>query len=320
MTVLPKASAWVLPLALGATSLSAQQAPQCQATPEIEPQTRLSQLADFWFGDPSYRFAIMLASNARVGQNGIKFIGDIHDLPVGSPVCIPGADEASRLRLRYDRYLEAVQDMALAEPFEEVDTLDPLPETGPFTVVSWVRADQRANFPNSPQPVTLKGDTWVTLHPEVQTFCKAYKEEVSANPDALVLRLEQRLGLGPSSSKTHFVMFELSANAGRNAIFRPCGDPSPYTMTCNVGFPETCNAACQAHKAFFFQQYYTAFGTAHPVEFPWTSLGYTFDWAPGAQRLDGTIGFERVGESEYVIPDGTTVEFVGAMTTADFCS
>src|SRR3546814_18357513 len=59
-----------------------------------------------------------------------------------SKVCIPQIAEAERMRRRYDRYVNAVHDMALAEPWEAVDTLDPLPQSGTYRVATWIPADQ----------------------------------------------------------------------------------------------------------------------------------------------------------------------------------
>ncbi len=300
---------------------SAQPTPNaCRAVVTIDPETTLTQLSDFWFGDTSFRTAIMLATNARVGEDGISFISDMNNLPVGDNVCVPNTEEANTLRRRYDRYLDAVDDAAMAEPFEVVDSLDPLPQSGAYTMITWIRADQVNRYPSAPGPYDIPGDTWVTLAPHLQDFCRQYRSEVSDDPEALVVRLEQRLGLPPSASKTHFVQFQLSPTEGGEAIFRPCGDPATNTQSCNVGFPKDCDEDCQAHQEFFYSHYYQSYGTAQPVPYPWTSLGYTFDWGPGTQRADGTIGYEEVGESEYVIPAGTTVDYLGTVTTEQYCA
>ena len=58
---------------------------------------------------------------------------------------------------------------------------------------------------------------------------------------------------------------------------------------------------------------------ARPVS-PWTSLGYTFDWALGPTDGTGQATFVRFGESEYVVPQDTPVTIVGAESSADYCS
>ena len=52
-------------------------------------------------------------------------------------------------------------------------------------------------------------------------------------------------------------------------------------------------------------------------QYPRTSLGYTFDWAP---KEEGDEDFVRWGESEFVVSKGTTDQFVTAMDTAKYCT
>lgn len=313
------------------TAAGAAHAADCQATPEVRDKTTLTEISDTWFGDPSFRFAILLATNARSTDPRFGFIGNPNRLVRYAPdgtrhgprnVCVPALEEAVRLRNRYDRYLQAVQDMAFAEPSEIVSTLDPAPQSGPVRLVSWVRADQAQGMPAAGEPLTTGGATWVTLDPHIRDFCKGFVANHSANADAVTLRLEQRLGLPPNASKTHFVTFELP-NASPETLFRPCADPEVSDNTCTLGPPASCaegEALCHARNDFFYKQYYSSYGVARPVEYPWTSLGYTFDWAPAPAGPDGTVGFVSVGESEYVVPDGVKLTVVSIEPTMTYCS
>lgn len=295
--------------------------PACLATPKIEPDTRLSQISDTWFGDSSFRFAILLATNVRTDDPAFKYIPSVYALPEGGALCVPQFDEAMRYKTRYDRYITAVQDMAVAHPFEVVETLETLPASGTYQVATWIREGDLPKYPTG-QPVTLGKSVWVTLSPKLQQFCTSYARTVSDEGAALDLRVEQRLGLPPGSTNSHFVTFDIEADGAGAAIFRPCGDPATDTKTCAVGAPKACaagDASCEMHADFFFQQYYSAFGTAQPVEYPWTSLGYTFDWAPAPIGFSGEAGFVRVGESEFVIPEGTSVQVASVVPTAKYC-
>ena len=299
----------------------AQAKPVCLATPGIEADTQLSQVSDIWFGDSSFRFAILLATNTRTADPQFKYIPDIYALPEGGMLCVPQFDEAMRYKTRYDRYITAVQDMAVAHPFEVVDTLTPLPSSGTYKVATWIRESDLSKYPPA-QPVTLTSNIWVTLSPNLQDFCTNYGQTVADEDEALNLRVEQRLGLPPGSTNSHFATFEVDADGAGGAIFRPCGDPATNTQTCAIGAPKACGvgaASCEAHSDFFYHQYYSAFGTAQPVEYPWTSLGYTFDWAPAPVDFTGEAGFVQVGESEYVIPTGTTVRVASVTPTAEYC-
>ncbi len=295
---------------------------ECEATPKVLTNTSLSGLADFWFGSPDFQFAILTATNARAANPLFNFISNPHDLSTGSHVCIPKIAEAERLKLRFDGYLEAVHDMALAEPSEVVNSLDAVPSSGPATVVSWIRAGQVKGFGKPGSAYTSSGSIWVTLAPHIQEFCKDFVENYSSNPDQLNLRLEQRLGLAPASSKTHFIELKINTPADGKSLFRPCGDSTVTTTSCALQAPKSCDLndkICHQKADFFYQQYYSSYGSARPVEFPWTSLGYTFDWAYKTAGLGGRFDFIQVGESEYVVPPNTKMEVVSTMTTAEYC-
>jgi hypothetical protein len=294
----------------------------CEATPKVLPDTSLSGLADFWFGSPDFQFAILTATNARSDDPIFGFISNPNSLITGSHVCIPKVAEAERLKLRFDGYLEAVHDMALAEPSEVVNSLDAVPPSGPVTVVSWVRTDQAKSYGKPGSAYTTSGNTWVTLAPHIQEFCKDFVTNYSRNPDQLNLRLEQRLGLAPASSKTHFIELKINAPADGKSLFRPCGDTNVTTSSCALQAPTSCKVndkICHQNADFFYQQYYSSYGSARPVEFPWTSLGYTFDWAFKGAGLGGRFDFVQVGESEYVVLPETKTEVVSIMTTAEYC-
>ncbi len=116
----------ILTLALVAKAAAAENLP-CMATPLLFPETTLANLADHYYGDIGYQFAVMLATNARADQ-GFPFVRNPYMLPhagststvsAGTPkVCVPQLAEAVRLRNQYETYLKAIQDMALAVPSE----------------------------------------------------------------------------------------------------------------------------------------------------------------------------------------------------------
>ena len=108
-----------------AAAVRAQPLENCIATPTIFAGTTLAGLADTFFADIDYRYAIMLATNARSGS-GFPFIGNPNQLPVGQKLCIPAITEAERLRNRFLTYIKAVQDMALPEVSERSNSLTPI--------------------------------------------------------------------------------------------------------------------------------------------------------------------------------------------------
>ncbi len=306
----------------GALEASAQQLEDCYATPTVYSGTTLANLADRYFADVDYRYAILLATNART-SDGFPFIGNPHQLPLGKQLCVPAITEAERLRNRFLMYIEAVQDMALPVPSEVTNNLSPLDVSGPVGVATWVRADQAASYrAQVGQTIQAGGDIWVTEVPKIQEFCKSYAQTHGDYLPGITLRLEQRLGMPPHSAKTAFVEFEVANPDKQSQIFRPCASPSVTTSTCAMGPPASCDpgdAQCHRHYDFFMGQYYYSYGVSLPAEYPWTSLGYTFDWAHKAIGLEDTPDFVQYGGSEYVVPKGATVTVRAVYDTADYC-
>lgn len=310
----------------GASAPASYAQPNCLATPQVSPGTTLAQLAEFYYGDIDYQYAIMLATNARAAA-GFRFVGDPFQLPQGALLCVPQLAEAETLRNRYDTYLKAITDMAVAVPADVSHALDPIPPGQPVTVATWIRADQLARYKaQSGWVSTLPSDTWVTAEPHLQLFCAGFTTDNGNDPDLLTLRLEQRLGLAPHSAKTMFLSFTIADPDPAKNIFRPCASGAIDTPTCKIRNPQDddCGSpqakSCTARDIFFYKQYYGSYGAARPTGFPWTSLGYTFDWALGPADANGHADFIRFGESEYVVPQGTSITVVGAVTTSQYCT
>lgn len=49
-----------------------------------------------------------------------------------------------------------------------------------------------------------------------------------------------------------------------------------------------------------------------PDGYPWTHLGYTYNWDPQAMSI--------VGTSEYVIRQGTTIKVTGLVPAVPYCT
>lgn len=195
---------------------------------------------------------------------------------------------------------------------------------GPVKVVTWTRQKSISDYQGKTAPPYK--DIWVTVVPKLRDFCKAYVKSHGADPSELSLRLQQRLGLPPDSTYDTFV--ELNAFPKDIAsLFRPCGDPSPATKTCQPAqpaTPEELQADLRetdpqkklqaANRYWFLNNYYRSF--ASPKQYPWTSLGYTFDWAPNEDG-DGVV---TLGESEFVIPAGAPIQFLSETGTVVYCT
>ena len=219
---------------------------------------------------------------------------------------IPSTAQTPPQRLAADQqtlwnaYFQSVYDSAVYQRMHvrELFPLRPDPD-GTVLVATLGRRDGN---PGDPMPVTGEG-IWVTAVPEVQTICRTFTD--------VPLQLRQLLGLPPDADVPRFLILRAKASD----IFRPspyaetttkypC--PEPPDANCGNVFPST---ATPAHVQWIA----TASFNLHavPYGYPWTHLGYTYNWAAGK---------DRYGASEYVIRAGATAVIVQKATPAEYCS
>jgi len=217
-----------------------------------------------------------------------------------------------------DSYLAAVADAVLRAPDEVSNSLVAIDAKRSVKVVTWVRADELDGLKDRRNGAWLRrapSDIWVTVAPKLKEFCQTFVKSRFASLEQLMLRLEQRLGLPPGSSKSAFVEIVIRDPSRTKNLFRPCANPAVTTNTCGVDPP--ADVIRERHRNWFYRQYYYSFGAAQSDRYPWTGLGYTFDWA-GAEA--GQSGFVEQGESEFVIPQGAAIRIESAVGTLDYCS
>lgn len=198
-------------------------------------------------------------------------------------------DETSVTAAR-DYYL-AVHDAAVIEP-DEIKDLPPLRgET--ITVVTWTK------FPDSyklGEEVALNwGEIWVTAEGDLRTACKGFEANV------LRTRVQQLLGLPLDDAPRFMVTLRVAAED----LFRPCADPDLGKTRCGEDFPKDLDPA---HYDWYARQ--TAKAYASPAGFPWTRLGYTYNWRAGA---------DEVGLPELVVRESTKVRVLARTPTAEYC-
>jgi hypothetical protein len=143
---------------------------------------------------------------------------------------------------------------------------------------------------------------WVTSTNEIYNFIKKYLSEPH---DALSLsqRLNQGLGLPPSSAKKYFVKMWIKATD----LFRPCLDPEVIDNTC-ASDPRDLEAGINYYKQFtsipsehydwFIKKINSSYVGTNP--FPWLRLGATYDWNPKSK--------DHIGFSEFVIKPRSTIK------------
>lgn len=184
------------------------------------------------------------------------------------------------------------------------DLIDTLIEGEKYVkMVSW--KSNPTYFPDSGKYNTSKYDVWVTAAPLIQDKCiEYYKTQKDPN-----MRLRQLLGLQPFTVETFF----LEVWVKPTDLFRPCPDNGTEDNHCELNLP---NKVTDEYRKWFNNlravQYNDCTDTTfHEYGYPWTQLGYTYDWSPDNQS--------HVGLSEFVITRNTDVYVSGKYATKVYC-
>ena len=196
--------------------------------------------------------------------------------------------------------------------FSNLRPLNPLTFDPATNLATVVVVTGRSGFRKG--SVTLDSETWVTPDLEVQNACKNFTDD-------LVLRLKQLLGLHPGTNITHAVKMSIR----RTDVFRPTFNPEttttfpcacPITATCGLEFPTKIEGDLALHIRWISDKTFTSYVvsesslTPHRYSYPWTRLGYTYDWRPGSNKY---------GASEYVVRKGSTVTILEVVPLLAYC-
>ncbi|MEN0002916.1 MAG: hypothetical protein AAF798_02185 [Bacteroidota bacterium] len=172
-------------------------------------------------------------------------------------------------------------------------------DQGRVLVMTWTSWDGYKQ--STGQPMTLSRDIWVTPAPQLQDFCTKLRLD-SAD---MQLRLKQLLGLPPTGNKSYFAEMWVAPSD----CFRPCPDPEVTDQMCSLAYPTSSRGNVNpAHQQWIENLRAESYG---PEGYPWTQLGYTYDW--GNPKY-------HVGLSECVVPEGATVLVNEAFNIYDYCS
>lgn len=139
---------------------------------------------------------------------------------------------------------------------------------------------------------------WVTTAPELK---QRMKKEKATDVNR---RLVQLLGLPPNATYSYFVEFWVRPAD----LFRPCPDKEISDKRCEVCFPANTDSTHlnwinssridRYYQCDLYQQY------------PWTELGYTYDWNPKNKS--------HIGLSEFVIGANANIKVKAIYTTAEY--
>jgi hypothetical protein len=145
---------------------------------------------------------------------------------------------------------------------------------------------------------------WTTAVPQLKNFMARYKEKRNVSTDPGILpRVQMLLGLPVKSGNFFVAQFWVSPEF----IFRPCPDAEIDDMTCNADnrkenpsfdvFDQV--SADKEHKDWYLNEKKDKYTGSNP--FPWTRLGYTYDYYKKEKSNDAT------GLSEYVLKQGAAI-------------
>jgi hypothetical protein len=211
-------------------------------------------------------------------------------------------------------YASAIADATVADSSEMVDSLWSL--TANTAGVQWKTIDGQQyvlmatfmRYPSSyPEGQTISntwGEAWLFIPGQMKSRIGA---SFNAKSDT-IMRICELLGLPPvnANSNTHISQVWVPVSA----LYRPAGNPDVTTKTAG---PVLISSVTADYTTWFnnyiIYAYYHPLTSGTDFHYPWTRLGYTYDWAPGSKH---------VGLSEYVLPKASTMVVEKTSTAADF--
>ncbi len=212
-------------------------------------------------------------------------------------------------------YTDAINDALNPEQSEVVNNLIPITQSNPLLVWKQFADGMRvltvslvgnaSIFPTQPGAPFNTGahDTWVTAVPEMRNACT----QPGFSGGDLAMRLRQVVGLTPDATVTAFVEFW----ALPTQLFRPAADNDISDTTAGLIMPPGTELW---YRTWFnqirAQQYFQSTVPAHDA-YPWTQLGYTYDW--------GTPEHHQ-GMSEFVIRQQSPVFVNGVTPYQAYCA
>ena len=139
---------------------------------------------------------------------------------------------------------------------------------------------------------------WVSTAPEL------YNRMNDEKYTEVNLRLKQLLGLPPNSEYSYFVEFWVKPED----LFRPSPDPEITDNECELCFPAGIDSIhINWINANRISRYYSC---DLYDKYPWTQLGYTYDWNPKNKS--------HVGLSEFVIRKNANIMVKAIYTTMEY--
>ncbi len=180
------------------------------------------------------------------------------------------------------------------------------PTSGVWQVrmVSLMTARVAENYrPGFPTVLPTNSVAWLTAYPELKTFCRRY------HGTNLLLRVKQLLGLHPLASNNTVVEYWVDPSL----LLRPSPDPEITDNESQPDFAYSGNrfiSVSSNYIALFEHMRAAQYDPDWP--YPWSRIGYTYDWAEGTNR--------PIGLSEFVLHADWLNRMEGISVTVDVIS
>lgn len=227
-----------------------------------------------------------------------------------SPTATAAPSPPASLEAVYERSIRsaAVRDPGFAVELRTIGPKQSRVTVGTFT---------KAGLPTSPTQYPI----WVSLPDQLRALCRG-------KPDA-VLGIEQVLGMPPVANppppQQQWQIFTFTLP--RSALFRPCpGGTDIAAPRCKNTLAKAAGARVHSNDSldptttrFLLDQIWSS-DRVHFTQpdgtpdwgYPFTGMGWTYNWDPHAGS--------PVGVSEFVVRPGSRLSAITATTPAQFCS
>ncbi|NSL87901.1 hypothetical protein ECE50_013725 [Chitinophaga sp. Mgbs1] len=209
-------------------------------------------------------------------------------------------------------YAHAVTDAMYADSSEISQTLWPVTRDNPDMEWKTINGQEYvlmatfmkfpASYPQGDSITNVWGESWVFTPKQMKSRIGPGFKPGSDT----VGRICQLLGLPPAGAGSNTHIAEVWVKA--SSLYRPAGNNNITTRTTGAilqGSDSTYNAWFNNYIIYAYYRPLSGSG----MHYPWTRLGYTYDWAPGANEM---------GLSEFVIRPKSGLWVERTRRAADF--
>ncbi|MBC9794537.1 hypothetical protein [Sinomicrobium weinanense] len=211
-------------------------------------------------------------------------------------------------------YHLSVTDAMVADTSEIIDTLWAISPENPG--LQWKKINGRdyvlmasfnkypSSYPAGDSITNTWGESWLFIPSQMKARLKTDLTQASDT----IMRICQVLGLPPANENSNTHISTLWVNP--ESLYRPAGDPDIHTTSAGAALRDNVTATYVSwFNNYIIFAYYRTLGSENDRHYPWTRLGYTYDWSPET---------EEVGLSEFVLSANSGFWVESTDTAGDF--